>query len=158
MSRSPASFLSGAETGRAWLRPALWLGALGLLATQAAAQVQLVTDAEARLPDANVPTTRAITRGPGVALNSAAEVAGKSFPLKIQFEPRGGAKLDPTSLKVEYLKTPAVDLTERLRPALKGDAIDLAQAALPPGAHRFRVSIKDQEGRSGNAIVEIKAR
>ena len=56
----------------------------------AAAQVRLITDEEARAPSQPAPTTRAITRGPGVRLLTPTEVPARSFALKLAFEPRGG--------------------------------------------------------------------
>lgn len=120
--------------------------------------LRLVTDDEARRPDARVPTTRAITRGPGVKLVSASEVNAGGFPMKVQFERRGGVQLDPQSVRVEYLKEPMVDLTDRVRSRVAGDAIEISQATLPPGEHHFRVTVKDAEGRQGGGMFSIRAR
>jgi len=68
----------------------------------ASAQVKLITEAEAQAPNLQIPSTRAITRGPGISLKSPHEVIGKSFVFKILFEPRGGAKIDVSSIKFEY--------------------------------------------------------
>lgn len=132
----------------------LWLSLLG----SAFGQVQLVTDEEARLPDAGTPATRAITRGPAVVLVSPAEVAARSFALEIRFEPRGGSRLDAESVKVEYLKSPVVDVTPRLKPSLQQGVIAAGALRVPAGSHRFRVSALDTEGRSGSAVIEIRAR
>lgn len=126
---------------------ALILGAASALA--AAQTVQLITDDEARLPAASQAPSRAITRGPGVKLVSAESVAKSGFPLKVAFEPRGGAKVDPASVQVTYLKSPAVDLTARLKGAIRADGIDLAAAAAPAGEHPLRVTVRDDEGRQG---------
>ena len=135
---------------------AVW--SLGVLAAPDGAPLRLVTDEEARRPDARVPTTRAITRGPGVKLISPSEVNAGGFPMKVQFERRGGVQLDPQSLRVEYLKEPLVDLTDRLRTRVSGDTLDIPQAALPLGEHHFRVTVKDAEGRQGAAMFSIRAR
>jgi hypothetical protein len=82
----------------------------------AAAQIKLISDDEAKAPNLQVPATRAITRGPGISLQTPAEVAAKSFDFKLAFEPRGGAKIDASSIKFEYLKQPIVDLTSRFKP------------------------------------------
>ena len=128
----------------------LLAAALSGVAMVAGAQtVQLITDDEAKLPAASQAPSRAITRGPGVKLVSAESVAKSGFPLKVAFEPRGGAKVDPVSVQVTYLKNPAVDLTVRLKSAIRPDGIDLAAAAAPVGEHPIRVTVRDEEGRQG---------
>jgi hypothetical protein len=134
------------------------VAAVLLGAATASAQVRLITDEEARAPNQAVPSTRAITRGPGVRLMTPAEVHGRSFALKLAFEPRGGAAIDPQSLKVEYLKQPPVDLTPRVRAGLQGLTIDLPQVTVPSGHHPLRVSIRDAEGREGSALIHLTAR
>ena len=130
----------------------------GLMAQQAWAQVQLVTDEEARLPEAGNLLTRAITRGPAVRLASAAEVSASSFPLEIRLEARGGARIDASSLKVEYLKSPTIDLTGRIQGLLRDNVITAPAVRVPAGLHRLRVSVQDSDGRTGSAVLEIRAR
>jgi hypothetical protein len=98
--------------------------ALSAFGNSSFAQVQIVSAEESRLPEGQVLATRAITRGPGISLSSGQEVQASSFPLNIKFEPRGGVALDVASLKVEYLKQPIVDVTERVRVGIRGDSID----------------------------------
>jgi hypothetical protein len=90
-------------------------------AQSSAAKVVLITAAEANLPHSpDVPlTTRAgVTRGPKIVLVSPAADADVKSPLhlRLKFETFGGAKIDLSSVKVTYLKNPAVDLTARLGP------------------------------------------
>ena len=122
------------------------------------APLRLVTDEEARRPDARVPTTRAITRGPGVRLISNTEVTAGSFPMKVQVERRGGVQIDPQSVRLEYLKEPIIDITDRVRPRFAGDVLDIPQATLPAGEHHFRITVKDAEGRQGTSLFSIRAR
>lgn len=124
----------------------------------AQAQVKLITEAEAQSPDLQVPASRAITRGPGIRLQSPAEVTAKSFPFKMVFEPRGGAQIDPASIKFEYLKQPLVDLTARFKTGLNGHLLELPQASVPAGSHSIRVSVRDNEGREGNTIFHLSAK
>lgn len=124
----------------------------------ALAQTRLITEEEARAPLLAVPTTRAITRGPGVRLVSASEVNARAFPFKLAFEPRGGAHIQPESVRVEYLKQPVIDLTPRLTGALKGNAIELSSAEVPAGTHPLRVTVRDSEGRETQAIFQIHAK
>ncbi len=122
------------------------------------AQNILITEAEAQTPNLQVPTTRAITRGPGINLLTPAEVMAKSFTLKLVFEPRGGAKIDASSIKFEYLKQPIVDLTARFRPGLSGNQLELAMVTVPPGKHPIRVSVRDSEGREGHTVIHLSAK
>ena len=138
--------------------PLLIFVASTALSLTAVAQVQLITDAEAHLPDGKTTATRAITRGPGIRFESATEVQAKSFGFKVTLEPRGGAKLDTQSLKVEYLKDPIVDLTERVKVGLKGDTIDLPQTKVPVGTHPIRITVRDSEGRTGSQTISLNAK
>ncbi len=131
---------------------------LTLLSWTGMAQTPLITEAEAQAPNLQVPATRAITRGPGISLLSPAEVAGKSFAFKMVFEPRGGAKIDPTSIKFEYLKQPVIDLTARFKTGLHGNQLELPQASVPAGKHPIRVSVRDSEGREGNTVIHLSAK
>lgn len=120
--------------------------------------VQLITADEAKLPAAGAkPLSRAITRGPGVKLVSPDSVAG-NFAFKVAFEPRGGATVDPASVKVEYLKGSGVDLTERLKGGIKPGGIEIPAAAAPAGEHPIRVTVRDSEGRQGSAEFSLKVK
>jgi hypothetical protein len=133
----------------------LWLS----LATSTAAQpVQLITDKEARLPAAPQAPSRAITRGPTVKLLSPESVANGAFPLKVVFEPRGGSKIDLGSVQVTYLKNPPVDLTSRIKSAIRLDGIDLASATAPGGDHPIRISVRDDEGRQGTLVINLSVK
>jgi hypothetical protein len=123
-----------------------------------AAQVKLITEDEARAPNLQVPATRAITRGPGISLQSPAEVAAKSFDFKLTFEPRGGAKIDASSIKFEYLKQPIVDLTSRFKPGLNGNTVELVHASVPVGTHPIRVWVRDSEGREAQTTIQLTAK
>lgn len=117
--------------------------------------LQLISAEEAKLPAAaSKPATRAITRGPGVKLDSPESVSGQ-FPLKIAFQPRGDSKIDVASVKVEYLKGNGVDLTERLKGGIKPAGIEIPTAAAPAGEHPIRVTVRDSEGRLGTAEFKL---
>src|SRR5258705_7746399 len=120
--------------------------------------VQLIKPEEAKLPAAAAqPASRAITRGPAIKLTSPESVAG-TFAFKVAFEPRGGSKIDPASVKVEYLKEPVVDLTQRVKPGLKPDGIELASVAAPAGEHPIPVSGRDSESRPGPGPFRLKGK
>lgn len=134
------------------------LAAVAFILAAGAAQaepLQLVTADEAKLPAlAATPGTRAITRGPGVKLVTPESVSG-TFRLKVEFAPRGGSKIDPASVKVEYLRGSGVDLTARLKANIKPEGIEVASAQVPEGEHAFRVSVRDSEGREGKTEFKL---
>lgn len=137
-----------------------FLFALGLTALPGLtwAQVKLITEDEAKAPNLQVPSTRAITRGPGITLLSSNEVHAKSFLFKMTFEARGGAQIDLSSIKFEYLKQPLVDLTTRFQSGLSGNQVNLPQASVPVGVHPIRVSVRDSEGRAASTVIQLSAK
>ena len=98
-----------------------------------------------------------VTHGPKIVVLSPAGDADVKSPvhLKLKFESFGGAKIDLSSVKVTYLKKPAVDLTERLACVTQAGGIDVA-AEMPAGVHHVRVDLKDSEGRAGTANFALK--
>ena len=122
------------------------------------AQVQLVTSEEANRPDQQISLTRAISRGPTIKLISNAAVDSKTFLFKIAMDPKGGAKLDTHTFKIEYLKNPSVELTERLKFALTGNQLSIPAASIPKGVHTFKVSVKDTDGREGQSVISLEAK
>ena len=121
----------------------------------------LIKAAEAKLPDAEGGglATRGITRGPTIRQVSPDpdQPIKSPFTLKVTFEPRGGAKIDLSTVKVIYLKSPAVDLLDRVKPGISEGGIELAGAEVPPGDHQIRITVQDSEGRQSSSLVEIKA-
>ncbi len=137
------------------------LGSIALSALLAAASAQagpLITQDEAKLPAAaKIATRGGLTRGPKVRLVSPAEQVLKSpFDMKVEFKSHGGAKIDPASVKVTYLKTPLIDLTDRLKPYVSADGINFSKAEVPPGEHEIRVQVTDSDGRVGNTVLSLK--
>lgn len=125
------------------------------LVAQPSWAASLITESEAALPEPTGGLThRGITRGPTVKLLSPAETKSP-FDLKIQFDPHGGGAVDPASVKVVYLRSPTVDLTERIKPYLGPTGIAMPGAEVPAGRHSVRVEVKDSEGRSGTATFEL---
>jgi hypothetical protein len=76
--------------------------------------------------------------------------------LQLKFEPFGGAKIDPDSVKVTYLRTPNVDLTSRVKSFVQPTGIDIPDVELPVGEHMVRVDIKDSDGRVGTTSFVLK--
>jgi hypothetical protein len=139
------------------LFPPLFAAASVLLACAAHA-TPLVTEEEAKLPNAPGIATRGVTRGPGIKMVSpdpALKTVKSPFDLRVGFEPRGGAKIDPASVKVHYMKTPLIDITDRVKASIKDEGVDVAKAELPPGEHPIRFTVKDSEGRSSSSVMTV---
>jgi hypothetical protein len=145
---------------------AFFAGALAVCAlsvtapTMSQASEVLITPQEAQLPPAKGAfsvATRGITRGPRIDYVSD-PAGGLHSPIRLQlkFESFGGAKIDPATLKVTYLKDPAVDLTDRVKPFVQADGIDMPDAILPPGDHTLRVDVKDSDGRVATSSIVLK--
>ncbi|TFV50745.1 hypothetical protein [Bradyrhizobium niftali] len=138
----------------------LGLVAAGLLFSGAArATTQLITEEEARLPPpkgAIAADRRGIMRGPKVEFVSPGDSVNSPLRLVLKFESYGGAKIDPESVKVIFLRSPNVDLTARVKPFVQPDGINMQDAELPPGEYTVRVDIKDSDGRPGTAIFTLK--
>ncbi len=124
---------------------------------------QLITPAEAALPsppDSGL-TLRGITRGPAIEqVEPSADAKGVSSPvkLKVLFSARNNATIDTGSVKVTYIKTPAVDLSARLKPHITPDGIDLKDAEVPPGTHLIRIDLKDSQGRASTALIKLSVK
>lgn len=129
---------------------------LALLPSLASA-VQLITDEEAKLPvAANLTARGGLTRGPSIKVLSPADSKVKMpFDMKLLFEPHGGANIDPASVKMTYLKSPLVDLTERIKPYISANGIDMAKVEAPPGEHHLKIQVADSKGRVGSAVVNL---
>jgi hypothetical protein len=164
------------NTVRASTRCAAIAGRLAaaLLLTTAAARaaepVQLVTPEEMRASaaagaaaGASAPLTRALPSPdapkiiverptPGVAVDS-------PTPIRLRFQAHRGATVRPETLRVRYGAL-RLDVTERIlalyRPRV--DGLDVAEAALPAGQHRFLLSITDTAGRTGEQRIDVEVR
>jgi hypothetical protein len=119
----------------------------------------LITEDEAKLPPAKgaiAADRRGITRGPKIEVVGDREQSHSPVHLQLKFESFGGSKIDPESLRVIYLRTPNVDLTERVKSFAGVTGLDIPDAELPPGDHLIRVDIKDSDGRSGSTSFLLK--
>jgi hypothetical protein len=137
----------------------LGLVAAGLLIPGAAQATQLITEEEAKLPPPKGAITtdrRGILRGPKVEVVSPGDAVSSPLRLQLKFESFGGAKIDPDSVKVIFLRTPNVDITSRVKPFIQADGINMQDAELPPGEYMVRVDIKDSDGRPGTASFTLK--
>jgi hypothetical protein len=144
----------------AGLLVAVGIGSVGVPPAAHAAQV-LITEAEGRLPPQKGATPlgrRGVTRGPKIELvDTATEgVVHSPMHLQLKFQAFGGAKIDPAAVHLMYLKSPEVDLTDRIKPFVQTSGIDMPDAVLPPGDHVLRVDVKDTDGHTASTSFTLK--
>jgi hypothetical protein len=135
------------------------LVAAGFLFSGTSWATQLITEEEAKLPPpkaAIAADRRGIMRGPKVEFVSPGDSVSSPLRLQLKFESYGGAKIDPESVKMIFLRTPNVDLTLRVKPFVHADGINMQDAELPPGEYTIRVDLKDSDGRPGTTIFALK--
>jgi len=53
------------------------------------------------------------------------------------------------------LKTPNINLTQRISTLVTPSGIDVHAAEVPAGTHHIRVEVKDNAGRTGTVIFPI---
>jgi len=112
--------------------------------------MQLLTPEEALLPAAKKSgfVRQPDNDGPEIVIDPelTGKEIGREHSLKILFTPRDAA-VDPSSLKFELLKSPVIDLTERVWPYTAKNGISIEKIKLPPGRYQFRIQISDVNGR-----------
>lgn len=137
----------------AWLFSVTLVGAFTTCGVRAEerseAPLQLLTAEEASRPDIRNYgfSTPRPDNGPVIKVPEVEASEARPFPLDIGITPRDGVAFDPASLRLECLKSPAVDLSLRVRPYLTSEGLKMDRVSLPAGLHRFRVSINDVRGR-----------
>lgn len=148
---------SSSTLARGWRRGAATGAVICLAGLLAAARpafaLELITPAEAALPPAQIPTFElrgSPTRGPHVTIVSPPPGAGlihSPIELKLRYRAFGGASIDADTVVITYLKKPAIDITQRIKPFITAAGIDVKDAVVPPGLHRFWIELKDNDGR-----------
>jgi hypothetical protein len=119
----------------------------------------LITEDEAKLPPprgAVAADRRGITRGPKIDVVQSSAPIHSPMHFQVKFESFGGARIDPDSVKVTYLRTPSVDLTPRVKSFLQATGIDMPDVELPAGDHMVRIDVKDSDGRAGTTSFVLK--
>jgi len=97
------------------------------------------------------------SEGPYISVPEEAEaLAQQEFKLAIDFAPKDGSEVLPSTVKLECLKENPIDLTERVLPYASKEGLLIDKVALPPGLYRFRVSIGDVKGRMSEKDFTIK--
>ena len=134
--------------------------ALVLSAHSAGAGTVLIKPEEAALPALPATTTvalvtRGITRKPSVTLASPEASVSSPFDLRFKFQAHGGSRIKPNSFHLIYLKSPNVDLTDRVKPFVTADGVQVTGAEAPPGKHMLKVTITDDDNREGTAVFVL---
>jgi hypothetical protein len=136
--------------------------ALAIATAHSAAAFQLITVDEAKLPAAPLVqiASRGLTRGPTIDQVSppadAMVPGGGPLELDVSFAPHNGSSIDPSKVRVTYLKQPEIDLTQRLKPFITPKGIDARDVAIPPGVHLIRIEVTDSNGASTTQIMKIQ--
>lgn len=119
--------------------------------SKSSGELQLLSPDEASEPGAKQFgfSGRASPDGPGITIESPVVVKQKEgiTTLKIRFEPHKAENIDLNSFKLECLKQNPIDLTERIRPYANENGVQADRVKLPPGRHKFRISVADYKGR-----------
>jgi hypothetical protein len=120
----------------------------------------LITEAEASLPSPGdaMMATRGLTRGPAVeqvAPDPDSKGVKSPLPLNIRFVGRNNVAIDPASVKLVYLRSPSVDLTERIKAHVTPDGIEMSDVEVPPGTHVLRLDVRDAQGRASTATIKL---
>jgi hypothetical protein len=126
----------------------------------AAGALDLITEDEAKLPAApRIASRGGITRGPGIHVKSPSPNAHVKppFAMNVEFKPHGGSKIDASTVKVTYLKKPAVDLTPRLKPGITDSGISMDTVNVPAGTHDIKIDVTDADGRTKSEVVSFTA-
>jgi hypothetical protein len=130
-----------------------------LLVVDTATATPLVTAEEAQLPADNSRGRVGIERGVDIVPVYPAPKSGAvQSPLnfRVKFRPHGNADVDLDSLVVIYKKIPEIDLTQRLKPFVQPDGINMPNAEVPPGVHRILIFLRDSVGHQGEADIRFE--
>ena len=129
-----------------------------LLTVWPVAATPLVTAEESQLPADNSRLRIGIERGVDVIPIFPSPKSGSvqsPFNFRVKFRSHGNTEVDLETLVVIYKKIPAIDLTQRLRPFVQPDGINMPNAEVPPGAHRILIFLDDSVGHRGAAEIRF---
>ena len=141
----------------------LALAVAGLPAiARAQVPVVLVTEQEALEPPPEDLSsgTKGITRGP--AIEDVAPRDGQSNyvipgPFRIRIVSRNEVPVDPEAIRIVYLRSRPIDVTQRVRPFIAKGEINVPSDVMPPGLHLFRIEATDWLGRRSSLVIKVNA-
>jgi hypothetical protein len=130
---------------------------------RAASKAVWITPEEAQLPAyQGIPhfKTRGIPLGPRIVVLSPpssgdAFVSNRPVKLRVRFETTADAPVDIRTLKVTYLRLLGIDITDRVRPYVNENGIEVDNVEIPPGEHRIELEIKDRQGHDTDEILKL---
>lgn len=95
--------------------------------------------------------------GPIIEVMKPTEGTPQSPPIEIavRFAPRQ-QQIDLKSLKVAVVKFISIDITDRVRPYLSEEGIQIPDAKLPSGEHTVRITLSDVTGAATVRQATIK--
>jgi hypothetical protein len=86
----------------------------------------------------------------GPVINVIEPSNGSRLPTPVQvlihFAP-SSEPIDLASLKVVLIKFITIDITDRVRPYVTPEGIQVKEAKIPPGKHRVRITLADRTGK-----------
>ena len=139
------------------------LSFLALSGHAAGAGTILIKPEEAALPPSEnaaktASATRALTRRPDILLVSPEGPVSSPFELRFKFQAHGSSHIRPNSFRLIYLKNPAVDLTERVRPFVTASGVEMPGAETPVGKHLVEARISDDGDRETSSVFVLNIR
>jgi hypothetical protein len=96
--------------------------------------------------------------GPTIVVHDPRALNRVRAPLNIfvSFEPgKSGESPDMDTLSVTLIGFFDIDITDRVREHIIGDALKVDEANLPEGSHRLRLSIKDLSGNANERDMVV---
>lgn len=122
-----------------------------VFASSASEPFDLITAEEAAAPDLDpaewhLEVSRA-DGGPEIQVISPrmGESIKKPVLIDVRFI-KGEKEIDPSTIKLEYLKFITIDLTPRVKDYLTKDGVKVSNVNLPSGTHTIRLSVGDTGG------------
>ena len=96
--------------------------------------------------------------GPTIVVHDPRALKRVQVPLNIfvSFEPgKSGERPDMNTLSVTLIGLFDIDITDRVREHIVGDALKVDEANLPEGSHRLRLAIKDIGGNANERDMVV---
>jgi hypothetical protein len=140
--------------------------ALGLAIPSGLAQAQspivLVTDQEAlEPPPEDVSSSyKGITRGPAIEADAPRDGQARYVvpgPFRLRIVSRNDVPVDPDAIRVVYLRSRPIDVTQRVRPFIAKGEINVPAVLMPAGTHLFRIEATDGLGRRSTLVIKVNA-
>ena len=136
------------------LRPA-FVGLMLLLSAAWTSALELITKEEAARPPGMRIDLRGPFPGPTIEIVSPPSDVRQVSPIRLlaRFTTYAGTEVDKETVRLIYIKTPLIELTDRVRDFITTKGIDLNNAEVPPGIHTIRIQLKDSAGRTGSTYL-----